>query len=65
MFELLQRYIEVRRGFLTRGGTMLDTSRVHPWLTEDGAKRARATLAEGRRCETRSTTDGQGTAGCP
>jgi hypothetical protein len=44
---------------------MLDTSRVHPWLTEDGAKRARATLAEGRRCETRSTTDGQGTAGCP
>jgi len=47
---------------------MLDTSRVHPWLTEDGAKRARATLAEGRRCETRretrSTTDGQGTAGC-
>jgi 6-phosphofructokinase 1 len=37
--------VEVMRGFLTRGGTMLGTSRVHPWLTEDGAKRARATLA--------------------
>lgn len=38
--------VEVMRGFLTRGGTMLGTSRVHPWLTEDGAERARATLAE-------------------
>jgi len=38
--------VEVMRGFLTRGGTMLGTSRVHPWLTEDGVGRARATLAE-------------------
>jgi 6-phosphofructokinase 1 len=36
--------VEAMRGTLTRGGTMLGTSRAHPWMTEDGPHRARATI---------------------
>ncbi len=48
--------VEAMRGYLSRGGTMLGTSRVHPWMADDGdsvghgegegsgLKRARATL---------------------
>jgi 6-phosphofructokinase 1 len=32
--------VEAMRGYLARGGTMLGTSRVHPWLTDDGVERA-------------------------
>ncbi|MEO2157251.1 MAG: 6-phosphofructokinase, partial [Acidimicrobiales bacterium] len=35
--------VEAMRGYLARGGTMLGTSRVHPWMTDDGVERARAT----------------------
>ncbi len=40
--------VEAMRGYLSRGGTMLGTSRRHPWLVEpdgtNGLERARATL---------------------
>ena len=36
--------VEAMRGYLARGGTMLGTSRVHPWMVDDGVDRARATL---------------------
>ena len=38
--------VEAMRGYLARGGTMLGTSRVHPWLTDDGVDQARSTLGE-------------------
>ena len=36
--------VEAMRGYLARGGTMLGTSRVHPWLTDAGVGRARSEL---------------------
>lgn len=36
--------IEVLRGTLPRGGTVIGTSRINPYLTEDGVDRVRATL---------------------
>jgi len=36
--------IETMRGYLTRGGTMLGTSREHPWRTEEGREKAHRTL---------------------
>ena len=38
--------VEAMRGTLARGGTVLGTSREHPWRTDDGPGRARATLDE-------------------
>ncbi|MBQ90917.1 MAG: 6-phosphofructokinase [Acidimicrobiaceae bacterium] len=36
--------VEAMRGTLTRGGTVLGTSRRHPWMSDDGPGRARATI---------------------
>lgn len=36
--------VEAMRGTLARGGTVLGTSREHPWMNDDGVERARSTF---------------------
>jgi 6-phosphofructokinase 1 len=51
------------RGTLPRGGTVLGTSRVHPWMFEDGPERVRAVLS-GRGVDALIVIGGEGTLSC-
>lgn len=51
------------RGTLPRGGTILGTSRLTPYMTEDGPERVKATMAE-REVEALIVIGGEGTLAC-
>jgi phosphofructokinase-like protein len=38
--------VAAMRGTLPRGGTILGTSRVHPWMSDDGVERIKTNIAE-------------------
>ncbi len=43
--EFMELSIEVARGILPRGGTILGTSRIQPFMYDDGIERVKATMA--------------------
>jgi phosphofructokinase-like protein len=51
------------RGTLTRGGTILGTSRVHPWMQEDGVDKIAATIAINK-LDAMIVIGGEGTLSC-
>lgn len=51
------------RGTLPRGGTILGTSRVHPYMDDDGIDRVRATLAD-QAIDALIVIGGEGTLSC-
>lgn len=51
------------RGTLPRGGTILGTSRLTPYMSEDGPERVRATMAE-RKLDGLIVIGGEGTLAC-
>ncbi|MDH3752795.1 MAG: 6-phosphofructokinase [Acidimicrobiia bacterium] len=55
--------ISALRGTLPRGGTILGTSRVHPWMQDDGVERIERTLAE-KEIDALVVIGGEGTLSC-
>ena len=49
--------VEAMRGYLARGGTMLGTSRVHPWMVDDGVDPQAAVLGDRNQTRDRSGQD--------
>ncbi len=60
-FELLS--VEQLRGTLPRGGTILGTSRIQPFMYDDGVDRVRATMAE-HEVDAIIAIGGEGTLSC-
>jgi ATP-dependent phosphofructokinase / diphosphate-dependent phosphofructokinase len=61
--ETVELSIASMRGTLTRGGTVLGTSRVHPWMQEDGVEKIAATVAD-QNLDAMIVIGGEGTLSC-
>lgn len=61
--ETVELSIASMRGTLTRGGTVLGTSRVHPWMQEDGVEKIAATIADNN-LDAMIVIGGEGTLSC-
>ncbi len=61
--ETVELSVASMRGTLTRGGTVLGTSRVHPWMQEDGVDKIAATIAD-QKLDAMIVIGGEGTLSC-